>query len=184
MAGTLYFTEQGGARLRSVVGGRYAPVAAIPAAGAGLALGPYGLALALPSGHQVELFGACGYSPWAAAMFPVCALSQLKGLQSGGLGKSTPTPGPGGRRGWKPALGPSPARASAPLSLAFQETVAEGQVDIYDLGGRLIRTVEIHGAARLDMAAPASPGIYLVWIQAKTALGGSYEQTLKLAVLP
>jgi hypothetical protein len=183
VAGTLYFVEGSGPRLRSVVAGRYTTVATLAAAGGGLALGPYGLAQALPSLHQVQLFGACGYSSWAAGVFPVCALSQLKVLQSG-FGKPSPVPSPGGRRSWAPLLGPSPARVSGPLALVFPEVVKEGLVGVYDLSGQRIESIDIAGVTRLDLRAPSEPGIYLVWVRTTTDLGGTYERILKLAVLP
>jgi hypothetical protein len=179
-SGTVYFTEDSAQpRVRSIRAGVLNSLATFSAGLNGLAVGPQGLAVAEPGGHQVYLLGSCS-SQYVPIAPPLCQLSQLVASAAKSGGK---TPIPVFQSGaWSPIAAPNPVRPNGNLCVSFQEPVT-GSVDIFTLDGRKISSFPVSGSQACT-SAPPSPGIYFMGIQVLGQDGGNYSNVRKIAVVP
>jgi len=180
-AGTLYFTEnQGTPKVRSVRNGALGTDGVFSGTLGGLAVGPAGLAVAVPGSHVATLLGACAPSYTAPAL-PLCSLSQLEAFQSKlGARSAVPTWHP---QTWAPLAVPNPARAGGSVCVSFQAPVTKGRLVLYTLDGRALGAWPAQGSLSC-VPAPASPGIYFLSSQVLDQDGGAHADIRKIAVLP
>lgn len=193
-AGTIYISELGNQVIRQISGGNLSPLGGTGSGafnGDGLPAlltsvnGPEALLvsdqgdllLADSVNNRVRRLASCGIAPFVRPALPACyqgVVSARTGNGKAGL----PAAGEFGA-----ILAPNPAVGGSELCVSFNAPVESCSLRLYDLSGTLLGQHAEAAQSTVCFKAPAAPGVYFIWAEARSALGLKSRQLLKLAVV-